>query len=195
MPNPLSVTLPDYLRSDLRLISIGLNPSNYSVQAGYYFANPRNRFWSALGASSLLPTNQKVDPSVSAVQTLYREYGIGFTDMVKRPTRSSSELRAEDFRVGAEVLMRKFARAHARMLWFHGKVAYRAFLRYGIRSTVEPSWGLQTLTIGNSSVFVTPNPSSANAYFSLDDLIAWYNRLAHHLEREPSKANASAKSH
>ena len=46
-------TLPDYLRPGLRLLSIGLNPSLPSVAAGYYFANPRNRFWTALNASEL----------------------------------------------------------------------------------------------------------------------------------------------
>ncbi|MCG8324164.1 MAG: hypothetical protein MI673_01500, partial [Thiotrichales bacterium] len=47
-------TLPDYLREELKIISVGLNPSIPSVQAGYYFANPRNRFWKALNQSRLV---------------------------------------------------------------------------------------------------------------------------------------------
>ena len=47
-------TLPDYLRPGLDIVSIGINPSLPSVREGYYFANPRNRFWRALNASGLL---------------------------------------------------------------------------------------------------------------------------------------------
>ena len=41
-------TLPDYLTDGLDIVFVGLNPSEFSVQAGHYFANPRNRFWAAL---------------------------------------------------------------------------------------------------------------------------------------------------
>ena len=47
-------TLKDYLDYNLEILSIGLNPSTVSVERGYYFANPRNRFWRALNASGLV---------------------------------------------------------------------------------------------------------------------------------------------
>ena len=37
--------------------------------------------------------------------------------------------------------------------------------------------GRQNLTIGHSQVFVVPNPSPANAQYSLDDLVFWYREL------------------
>ena len=37
--------------------------------------------------------------------------------------------------------------------------------------------GLQTHVIGGSRVFVAPNPSPANAAFSLDTLVCWYRKL------------------
>tara|TARA_B100000315_G_scaffold239895_1_gene259166 strand:- start:351 stop:536 length:186 start_codon:yes stop_codon:yes gene_type:complete len=37
-------TLPDYLEEGLDIVFVGLNPSERSVSAGHYFANPRNRF-------------------------------------------------------------------------------------------------------------------------------------------------------
>ena len=40
------------------------------------------------------------------------------------------------------------------------------------------SRGEQASRIGQSRVFVTPNPSPANAVYSLDELVAWYRRLA-----------------
>ena len=39
------MTLPDYLRAGLDIVSIGINPSVYSVEKGFAFARPGNRFW------------------------------------------------------------------------------------------------------------------------------------------------------
>jgi len=37
-------TLPDHLAPGLDIVSIGINPSRYSVERGFYFARPGNRF-------------------------------------------------------------------------------------------------------------------------------------------------------
>ena len=76
-PNSLE-TLPDYLKPGLDIVLIGLNPSTRSVQAGHYFANPRNRFWPAVSASGLV--GREVGPEYDAAML---EWGIGFTDLVK----------------------------------------------------------------------------------------------------------------
>ena len=66
MSRPASpATLPDLLREGLVLVSVGLNPSPPSVAAGYYFANPRNRFWRALAASRLVPF--ELTPGIAAM--------------------------------------------------------------------------------------------------------------------------------
>ena len=77
-------TLPDHLAPGLDIVSIGLNPSVYSVERGFYFARPGNRFWPALNASGLIP--EPLAPSPEAVERLFRQYRIGFTDLVKRAT-------------------------------------------------------------------------------------------------------------
>jgi TDG/mug DNA glycosylase family protein len=40
------------------------------------------------------------------------------------------------------------------------------------------SLGEQEVRIGDSRVFVAPNPSPANASYSLGDIAAWLQRLA-----------------
>ncbi len=175
-------TLPDYLRSGLAVVSIGLNPSLPSVRAGYYFANPRNRFWRALHGSRLVPAAAVMEPGTAAMDTLLR-HGIGFTDVVKRPTAGGHALRAADFREGAPLLQQKLLRCAPRIAWFHGKQAYAGYLRYAEGITADVEWGEQPLRVGDSRVFVTPNPSPANAVFSLDDLIAWYVRLGEFRDR------------
>jgi len=170
-------TLPDFLRRGLRIVSIGLNPSPLSVKSGFYFANPRNRFWRALNLSGLIA--EPLTPSVKAMQTLFRLEGIGFTDVVKRATRGGAELRAEDYRRDVPKLKAKLERFEPCIAWFHGKQAYGLYLRYGEGLAEEKaSWGVQTLGIGSSRAYVTPNPSPANAAYSLDDLTRWYRRLA-----------------
>jgi double-stranded uracil-DNA glycosylase len=172
-------TLPDYLAPGLRVVSIGLNPSLSSVAAGFYFANPRNRFWRALNASRLLDT--PVDPGPKSMQFLFERHGIGFTDLVKRPTRGGSELRAADYRSGAERLQSALENCQPAIAWFHGKVAFKQFVRHTGIPADEDSWGMQTSRIGSTRVFITPNPSPANAVFSLPELVVWYNALADEL--------------
>ncbi len=120
-------TLPDYIRSDLRILSIGLNPSLPSVREGFYFANPRNRFWRALQGSGLLA--EELEPGVGAMDVLLDRYGIGFTDVVKRPTAGGKDLVAADFRQWAPRLEEKLLRYQPAVAWFHGKVAYNNYLK------------------------------------------------------------------
>ncbi|MGB5472642.1 MAG: mismatch-specific DNA-glycosylase [Gammaproteobacteria bacterium] len=169
-------TLPDYLKPGLDIVAIGLNPSLPSVHAGFYFANPRNRFWRALNASGLLQA--PVEPGIEAMQRVFERDGIGFTDVVKRPTAGGSELRAADYRTWAPILKEKLEQFAPRIAWFQGKQACRNYFRYGEAMCVSLDWGLQPFSIGASRVFVTPNPSPANAAYALDELTDWMRRLA-----------------
>ena len=168
-------SLPDYLRPGLTIVSVGLNPSMMSARKGFYFANPRNRFWSALNASGLV--DETLEPGPEAVEWLFERYSIGFTDVVKHATPGLADLRPEDFRAGAPILKKKLERYAPQIAWFHGKETYRRCLRYadGIRADFD--LGLQQTSIGRSRVFVAPSPSPANAAVSLDELVKWYRRL------------------
>jgi TDG/mug DNA glycosylase family protein len=170
------LSLPDYLQPDLKLLSIGLNPSINSVKAGYYFATPTNRFWKALNGSELI--DGEVIPGVQGIKWLFHHHQIGFTDVVKRPTPGAADLRAVDFRYWSPVLEEKIIDLKPKIAWFHGKVAYQRFLKATGRDADAIEWGRQPLVIGDSMVVVTPNPSPANAVFSLQDLIRHYNQLA-----------------
>lgn len=175
-------TLPDYLRQDLRIISIGLNPSLASVKAGYYFANPRNRFWKALNMSRLI--DSELQPGTAAIQVMFDKYKIGFTDLVKKPTRMAKELRVADFREGAMILNEKIHLFQPGIAWFHGLLTYRYYLKYTEGDTANIKLGQQRHMIGRTRVFVTPNPSPANARYSLDELIRSYNDLVSYQIRE-----------
>ena len=168
-------TLPDHLGPGVDIVSIGINPSVYSVERGFNFARPGNRFWPALNASGLVP--EPLEPSAAAVMRLFRVYRIGFTDLVKRATARADEL-TDDYARGARLLERKLRRHRPAIAWFQGTSAYRIFLEHlgTRRSEIKP--GLQPESVGATRVFVTPNPSGANPAANLDKLVPLYRELA-----------------
>jgi TDG/mug DNA glycosylase family protein len=121
-------TLPDYLAPDLRVLSVGINPSLRAVREGFYFPNPQNRFWPALNASGLLAA--PVTPGPDAMALIVRRDRIGFTDLCKTPSSMAHQLRAADYRTGAARLARIVADCRPPLLWFHGATAFRAFCRH-----------------------------------------------------------------
>ena len=86
-------TLPDYLAPDLDIVFVGINPGAHSAEVGHYFATPANRFWPAVNRSGLFPEPLTAEDDHRAL-----EFGVGFTDVVKRPSSSASKLRAADYR-------------------------------------------------------------------------------------------------
>ncbi len=177
-------TLPDYVKPGLDIVFIGINPGEHSARVGHYFASPRNRFWPSVNRSGLFTEELGPRTDMRAL-----DYGIGFTDVVKRPSSSASKLRAADYREWAPVLKEKIERFKPLIACFHGAVGYRNFLKYvedegdgrpagGREAKVtELTLGPQDRNIGGSRVFLIPNPSPANAQYSLDDLAGWYRRL------------------
>lgn len=153
-------TLPDYLRPGLDIVSIGINPSIYSVEKGFAFARPGNRFWPALNAARLV--DEPLVPGRNAIETLHDKHGFGFTDIVKRPTRMASELNRDDYARGAKQLLGKLMKHQPRIAWFQGKDAWKMFLEQALQIRRKVDTGLQPETIGRTAVFVTPNPSGAN---------------------------------
>jgi TDG/mug DNA glycosylase family protein len=169
-------TLPDFLAPGLDIVSIGINPSLYSVGRGFYFARPGNRFWPALNASGLVAP--PVAPSPEGVELLFRTYRIGFTDLVKRATARAAELSDADYRQGTCVLQDKLARYAPAIAWFHGVSAYRLFLTHGGTARATVAVGLQPERVGPTRIFVTPNPSGANPSANPKQLVPLYRELA-----------------
>ena len=167
-------TLPDYLRPGLEIVFVGINPSVYSVQTGHYFANPRNRFWAAINRSGLVRAGRDLGPTDDATMN---DWGIGFTDVVKRPSSNAASLRAGDYRYWAPVLKEKLLDCQPLVVCFNGLTAYRNYLQHAEGVMAGPKPGRQARRIGVCHVFVAPSPSPANAAYSLDTLAGWYRQL------------------
>ncbi len=175
-------TLPDYLRPGLDLIFIGINPGLYSVRRGHYFARTTSRFWSAFSKSKLsaqMRRELKLNQLLPEHDSLLPHFGIGLTDVVKRPSANASELTPSDFITWIPVLIKKLRRYKPRVACFHGLTAYRPFHAFAFKSAaVKPILGAQPESIGITRLFVVPNPSPANAHFKLTDQINFYDQLA-----------------
>lgn len=169
-------TLPDLFAPGLEIVSIGINPSLYSVERGFYFARPGNRFWPALNASGLV--SPPVEPSREGVERLFHTHRIGFTDLAKRATQRAADLTREDYMQGAQLLQEKLAHYAPVIAWFHGVSAYRFFLVH--TETLRPriTVGLQPERVGATRIFVTPNPSGANPAANPKLLLPLYRELA-----------------
>ena len=167
-------TLPDYLQPDLDIVLVGINPGLYSVRKGHYYARPGNRFWRAANEAGLFP--QLLGPE-SDSRVL--EFGVGLTDVVKRPTTTAKRLQVEDYRRWAPVLRQKIRRYKPRIVCFQGIGGYRNYLRYGegLASQKRLKPGRQDILLESSVVFLVPSPSGLNARYSFEELVGWYRRL------------------
>ncbi|WP_019926942.1 G/U mismatch-specific DNA glycosylase [Nocardia sp. BMG111209] len=151
-----SATLTDVIAPDLRVLFCGINPGLWSGATGHHFARPGNRFWPALHRSGFTPRQLSPDE-----QSELLEYGLGITNVVARTTARADELTAAEFREGGRALVERVTRYRPRTLAVLGLGAYRtAFGRP--RTTV----GRQAESIGDTEVWVLPNPSGLNAHYT-----------------------------
>jgi mismatch-specific thymine-DNA glycosylase len=145
-------TLPDYLRSGMKLVIVGCNPGDRSARGGHYYAGRGHEFWPMLYESGVLPEVLEHRDDKRMI-----EFGVGLTDLVKRPTRGIEELRREEFSEGRILLAQKLNQYAPQVIAFNGKTAYERF------SQRRCKLGLQKERLYGARVFVLPSTSGENA--------------------------------
>ncbi len=159
--------VPDLLRPGLAVVFCGINPSLYSAAVAHHFARPGNRFWPTLHAAGF--TDRVLSPFEGH---LLLAAGYGVSNLVGRATAAADELTADELLAGARTLTRKLRRHRPRAVAFLGVGAYRtAFDR------PKAPIGRQAERIGDSELWVLPNPSGLNANYQLADLARLYAEL------------------
>ncbi|MEU9354657.1 G/U mismatch-specific DNA glycosylase [Streptomyces griseoloalbus] len=159
--------VPDVVADGLRVLFCGINPGLMTAATGHHFARPGNRFWPALHRSGFTP--RQLLPSQ---QGELLSYGLGITNVVARATARADELSAEEYREGGRLLTLKVARLRPRWLAVVGVTAYR--VAFDDRRAVV---GPQARTIGDTRVWVLPNPSGLNAHWTPTTLAQEFARL------------------
>ena len=108
------------------------------------------------------------------------DWGFGITNIVPRPTPGITTLTPDDYIGGRVRLRAKIRRYRPLVVALVGVTVFRALFpeRKG-----PVRLGLQPDTIGESAVFVLPNPSGRNANFSYAEMLAAFRELQRYLAR------------
>jgi TDG/mug DNA glycosylase family protein len=160
-------TVPDVIALGLQVLFCGINPGLYTAAIGHHFGRPGNRFWPTLHAAGFTP--HLFDPSE---EQLLLPLGFGITNVVARATASADELTEREMIAGGRTLIAKIQQFAPRYLAVLGIGAYRtAFAR------PKAVLGLQPDPIGETRVWVLPNPSGLNAHYQGKDLVKVFREL------------------
>ncbi|XP_067126016.1 uncharacterized protein Tdg [Centruroides vittatus] len=145
-------TLPDHLIPGLDILIIGINPGLIAAFKGHHYAGPGNHFWKCLFLAGLIP-----EPMTALDDYKLLNYGIGFTNIVARTTRGSSDLTRKEIKEGAEVLLKKLQKFQPKIAVFNGKLIYEVFSgrkTFDFGRQPEPVLGTKV------TIFVMPSSSA-----------------------------------
>jgi thymine-DNA glycosylase len=173
-------TLPDYLRPDLDLVFVGINPGLRSAGTGHHYAGRGNHFWPLLHESGLVD-----EPLTYEDDARVLERGIGLTNMVQRASRSISDLAPAELRAGADILREKLLRYAPRTVCFNGKRIYEVF------GGGPCEFGLQPERLAGSRLYVMPSTSARTAAFQRADKLRFFVELRELVRGEGLEAAAS----
>jgi TDG/mug DNA glycosylase family protein len=141
-------TLADLLRPGLRAVVVGINPAPTSVAAGHYYqGRSGERFFSRLASVDLLPSGDGFEDDRAFAA------GIGFTDVVKRPTPGAKDLRPGELEHGRTLLEDKLAALAVPLLIFTFKGAATPLL-----GSFDGHGSLGRRRLADARIFVMPGP-------------------------------------
>lgn len=166
--------VPDLIGPDCRLLFVGINPGLWTAATGAHFARRGNRFYPALWRAGIV--DRLIDASAGMSdddQALLLDRGIGITNVVPRASARADELTTEELVEGGRKLIETVTRVHPKVIAVAGITAYRT--AFGDRKATA---GRQDRTIGDTVVWVVPNPSGLNAHHTVDTLAEAYRAAA-----------------
>lgn len=144
-------TLEDLLKPRLRAICVGINPAPASVAVGHYYQGRLGQqFYERLRRAGLLSRNPGWEDDLAFAE------GIGFVDIVKRPTSKAAQVRQDEFEFGRNLLVSKIETVAPLLVIFTFKktaeVLFGPFSGNGLIAEFE---------LGGARVFVMPGPYAA----------------------------------
>jgi double-stranded uracil-DNA glycosylase len=157
----------DVIAPHLKVLFCGINPGLYSGATGHHFARPGNRFWPALYNAGF--TDRLLSPHEER-ELLTRGYGV--TNVVARTTARADELSPEELIEGGRRLKAKVRRYQPKVLAVLGISAYRAAF-----DRPQARLGKQDDSIGETLLWVLPNPSGLNAHYQPKDLARLFSEM------------------
>lgn len=155
----LNHIFPPVWNENSRILILGSFPSVKSREEGFYYGHPRNRFWKVISAV----VGEKEPVTIDEKKEMLLRNRIAIWDVIasceiKGSSDSSiKNVTANDF---TEILAGSFINR----IFANGKTAEKLYNRYAFPVTGVPITAL-------------PSTSPANAAFSLEKLIAYYDTI------------------
>jgi double-stranded uracil-DNA glycosylase len=160
-------TIPDVIAPGLKVLFCGINPGLYSAAVQHHFGRPGNRFWKALHDGGFTP---RLLSPFEEKELL--KYGYGITNLVEWATALADEITPDQLAEGKQRLEIKVLRYQPRCLALLGIGAYRSAFRH---PQAEIGW--QKETIGETELWVLPNPSGLNSHYQPKQLKELFGEL------------------
>ncbi len=141
-----------------KILILGSLPSVRSVQEGFYYMHPQNRFWKML---SVILNCDLVNASIWMKKEILLHHGIALYDIVAEceieASKDSTIQKVEVQDIASLIQASKIER-----IILNGKTAYSLFIQ------AYPEW--------TKMAICAPSTSSANASYSLEKLIEAWNK-------------------
>jgi len=161
--------LRDRIHPGVCVLFVGINPGVRSALTGHHFAGFSNRFWKLLFDSRLVP-----ERITYAEDDRLPEWGYGVTNIIARATPGIGTLRPGEYVAGRRKLLAKIRKYNPPVVALVGVTVFRAMFP---EHKGPVSLGPHQASLGDSAVFVLPNPSGRNANFSYAEMLAAFRRL------------------
>lgn len=141
-------TLEDLLRPGLRAVCVGTNPSPRSVAVGHYYqGRAGRRFVARLRGVGLIPGSEGYGDDLAFAD------GVGFTDIVKRPTKSANDIGPDEYKHGKQLLVTKLKEHSPELVIFTFKKAAEVLV-----GKFTGNGFVAGLELAQSEIYVMPGP-------------------------------------
>lgn len=176
--------LPALVPARAQLLILGSMPGVASLQAGCYYAHPRNLLWPLLGRWCGKPVPAA---TLAAQQAWLEENGLALWDVVgacERPGSLDSAIAADSVEANdLAALLDQYPAIHT--LCFNGQAAWQLFRRHQWRTDPARYAGLTLLALPSTSPANAGQPQARKQQ-------AWFAALAHTGAASPSEALSPA---
>jgi TDG/mug DNA glycosylase family protein len=157
-----------YLYKKPKILFAGINPHFGSFNRGVPFSNNK-MFWYLLSEAGLIEEKREELRDDDALKRIYEEkfntvYGLGFVNIIDRPTRDITQLVRGEELPGREKISRIIKTEMPKVVCFIGKVTYQKYT--GLK---DFTFGWQD-SIGKSRVFVMHAPLRGEAIVRIREL-------------------------
>ena len=161
--------LPDIVKKNLRILFIGTSPGIRSATIGHYFAGHSNVFWKLLYLSGLTPVLFKTEQDRKMIR-----YGYGLTDIIKKPSKSVSDIK-QRYTINSTRRLNRVLNANTpKIAAFVGKTGFRIYTQDNY-SKLE--YGFQ-YKYKKTRIFLLPSTSGQSyADTKFDEKLDWYKAL------------------